>query len=400
MGTSTLPRLSFQRQSQLGEDCWHSVLISLLRGLAAFIVAAGHLRAEMYPGLRAVADPSLWFKGFAFVTGFGHQAVLVFFIISGWLVGGSLLNKMGQPGAMANYAIDRVTRLWTVLIPTFGLALLFGLGTGALRPNGIDFSAANEFSAISFGGNLLGLQRVALADFGGNYALWSLANETWYYVMFPLLVLILTARRNTLRIASGAALALAVAMLPIGIMLYFAIWLLGVAFSRVRIDCGIGARGVWLVLLAATSAYFRLTGDINNFNQTTLGMDLVSSLMFLVLLSSLQFKAAPESKLVQPLARTGKFFADFSFSLYVLHLPLIVLFKHVAVTQFGLSQLSPNEPLHFAIYLGMLAALLGGAYLSYLMFESQTYRIRRLLKHLKARAGATEPTPASAPAKR
>jgi peptidoglycan/LPS O-acetylase OafA/YrhL len=400
MGTYKIPRLSFQRQSQLGEDCWHSILISLLRGLAAFIVAAGHLRSEMYPGLRTVADPSLWFKGFAFVTGFGHQAVLVFFIISGWLVGGSLLNKMGQPGAVANYAIDRATRLWTVLIPTFGLTLLFGLGTGALLPNGIDFSTANEFSALSFAGNLLGLQRVALADFGGNYALWSLANETWYYVMFPLLVLLFSARRNASRIASGAALALAGALLPVQIMLYFAIWLLGVAFSRVRIDCGIGARCAWLALLAATTGYSRLTGDNDEFDHATLAMDLVCSLMFLVLLSSLQFKAAPASKLAQPLARSGKFFADFSFSLYVLHVPLIVLLKHVAVTQFGLRQLSPGEPLHFAIYLGMLATLLGGAYLSYLLFESQTYRIRRLMKDLVARGGSTQPEAAAAPAKR
>jgi peptidoglycan/LPS O-acetylase OafA/YrhL len=400
MRTNKMPRLTFQAHGQLGDDCWNSIVISLLRGLAAFVVAAAHLRSEMYPGLRAVADPSLWFKGFAFATGFAHQAVLVFFIISGWLVGGSLLNKMGQPGAVTNYAIDRATRLWTVLIPTFGLTLLFGLGTGALLADGIDFSAANEFSALSFAGNLLGLQRVTLADFGGNYALWSLANETWYYVLFPLLVLLFTARRSTSRIASGAALALAAVLLPVEIILYFAIWLLGVAFSRVRIDCGIGVRCVWLVLLAATSAYFRLTGDNDNFDQTTLGMDLACSLMFLALLSSLQFKAAPASKLVQPLARIGKFFADFSFSLYVLHLPLIFLLEHVALAQFGLRQLSPSDPLHFAIYLGMLAALLVGSYLSYLMFESHTYRIRRLLKDLVARGGATEPEAAAAPAKR
>ena len=400
MITIKTPRLSLQRQSQLGEDCWHSIVISLLRGLAALIVAAGHLRSEMYPGLRAVADPPLWFKGLAFFTGFGHQAVMVFFIISGWLVGGSLLNKMGQPGAVTNYAIDRTTRLWTVLIPTFGLTLLFGLVSGALRPKGFDFSAANEFSVLSFAGNLLGLQRVAMADFGGNYALWSLANETWYYLMFPLLVLLFTARRSTARIASGAALALACASLPIDILLYFSIWLLGVGFSRVRIDCGAGTRSAWLLLVVFTAVYFRLTGANDNFDRTTLGMDVVTSLVFLVLLCSLQFKATPASSLAQPLARTGKFFADFSFSLYVLHVPLIDLMQHVALTRFGLRQLSPSVPLHLAIYLGMLAALLGGAYLFFLMFESQTYRIRRVVKHLVARGGATEPKPAAAPVER
>jgi peptidoglycan/LPS O-acetylase OafA/YrhL len=385
MRTNKMPRLTFQAHGQLGDDCWHSIVISLLRGLAAFVVAAAHLRSETYPGLRTVADPSLWFQGFAFATGFAHQAVLVFFVISGWLVGGSLLNKMGQPGAVTNYAIDRATRLWTVLIPTFGLTLLFGLGTGVLLPSGIDFAAANEFSALSFAGNLLGLQRVVLAEFGGNYALWSLANETWYYVLFPLLVILFTARRTTWRIASGAALVVAVVLLPVEIILYFAIWLLGVAFSRVRIECGNGARWAWLVPLAAASTYFRLTGDNDRFDQTTLGMDLALSLMLLALLSSLQFSAGTALKLARPLARIGKFFADFSFSLYVLHLPLIFLLKHVALTQFGLRQLSPSEPLHFAVYLGMLATLLLGSYLSYLLFESQTYRIRRIVKDQVAR---------------
>lgn len=395
MRTVTMPRLSLQAKNQLDENCWHSIVISLLRGLAAFVVAAAHLRSELYPSLRTVADPSLWFKSFAFATGFAHQAVLVFFVISGWLVGGSLLNKMGQPGALTNYAIDRATRLWTVLIPTFGLTLVFGLSTGILHPSGIDFSPTNAFSALAFAGNLFGLQDILLDEFGGNYALWSLANETWYYLLFPLLVVLVSARRAAPRLASAVALVAALVLLPTGITAYFAIWLLGVALSRVRIDCQPGLRWAWLLPLAALSAYFRLTGDNDRFDQTTLGMDFALSLMLLALLSSLQFTPGPTSIFAQPLARIGKFFADFSFSLYVLHLPLIFLLKHLARTQFGLRQLSPSEPWHFALYLAMLAVLLLGSYLSYLLFESQTYRIRRLVKDVVAQRTMAQPTGAS-----
>jgi peptidoglycan/LPS O-acetylase OafA/YrhL len=84
-----------------------------------------------------------------------------------------------------------------------------------------------------------------------------------------------------------------------------------------------------------------------------------------------------------------------------LHLPLIFLLKHVALTRFGLRQLSPGEPSHFAVYLGMLATLLLGSYLSYLLFESQTYRIRRIVKDRVARRAAVLPAAAAtAPAKR
>jgi hypothetical protein len=49
----------------------------------------------------------------------------------------------------------------------------------------------------------------------------------------------------------------------------------------------------------------------------------------------------------------------------------------------------------------MLATLLLGSYLSYLLFESQTYRIRRIVKDLVARRAVVLPaTAAAAPAKR
>ena len=391
MRINKIPRITFQAHSQVGDDCWHSVLISLLRGLAAIEVAAAHLRADMYPGLRAVADPSIWFKGFSFATGFAHHAVLVFFVISGWLVGGSLLDKTRQPDAIASYAIDRVTRLWTVLIPTFVLTLLFGLSAGVVDAQGIDFHPANDYSAVVFGANLIGLQTIAVPAFGGNFPLWSLANETWYYILFPLVVVLWRAPGRATRVACGTTLLLLAALLPTAIVGYFLIWLLGVAFSRIRIECSTAQRSVWLILVAALWAYYRLTGDMNAFTLANLLPDLGCSLVFLVLLSSLQFKAAATSKLRPFLARIGTFFAEFSFSLYVLHVPLIGLLQHWALKQWGLRELSPHEPLHFAIYLGMLTALLAGAYLSYRLFESHTYQIRRLLKRMLLQRPAREP---------
>jgi len=379
MSTPTLPRVTLQRHGQFDESCWHSILISVLRGLAAFIVATAHLRAAMYPAVRDVADPPLWFQGLAFVSGFAHQAVLVFFVISGWLVGGSLLNRIGTPQAVANYAIDRATRLWTVLVPTFLLTFVFALGIGAAHPEDVNLSPSNPYSALTFAGNLFGMQGIALPDYGGNFPLWSLANETWYYVMFPLLALAGTARDLTGRLACAAALLLLGVLLPTGIVAYFLVWLLGVAFSRIRIECGPGIRWGWLVLVLAGAAYFRLTGELDEFELSTLGQDLVCALLYLVLLSSLQY-TAPASAAVRRLGATGKFFAEFSFSLYVLHVPVIGVLHWWCKTHLGLDRLSPFEPLHTALYFGMLAALMLAAYLSYLLFESRTYRIRNAIK--------------------
>lgn len=382
MQSGKMVRLAFQHHSQLDDESWHSILISLLRGLAAFIVVVAHLRAAMYPSLHAVAHAPLWFKGLAFFSGFAHQAVLVFFVISGWLVGGSLLNRIKQPHAIASYAIDRVTRLWTVLIPTFLLTLLFAAAAGVVSTDGIDFSPDNQYSAVNFLGSLVGLQRVLLLDFGGNFPLWSLANETWYYLLFPVLTVAFTTRRRAVRIACTATLVLLCVKLPTAIVGYFLIWLLGVLFSRIRIECGNLARWGWGLLTIAGASYFRLTGELDAFEIGTLGQDLVCSLLYLVLLSSFQFEASPASRLKRPMQRAGTFFANFSFSLYVLHVPLIGLLHHLSTTQLGLRQLSPAVPIHAAIYLGMVVTIMFSAYLSYLLFESRTYRIRSAAKRL------------------
>ena len=376
-----LPTIQWQNQSQLGDHCLHSLFITLLRGLAALQVAAAHLRSEMFLGLKTMADPPLYFQALAFATGFAHQAVVVFFLISGWLVGGSLLNKFGQPHALGAYAVDRITRLWTVMLPTLALMLLAALAIGAADGRQADFSAANEYSALAFAGNLAGLQTILVPNFGGNYSLWSLANETWYYLLFPLLLVVLQGRGIS-RGACLAAIALLAMLLPFAIMLYFSLWLLGALFSRIRIDCGNRARLLLLAAAGGASLYFRVNGSNDDLVPASFVQDLVCSLPFLALLSTLQSNVDPASRSLRRLGAAGKFFAEFSFTLYVLHVPTIDVLRHIGRTVFGRDRLAPDAPLDFAIYLSMLGILQVLAWGGYFLVESRTLAVRRRLKQL------------------
>src|SRR6202030_2366669 len=59
-----------------------------------------------------------------FLTGFGHQAVMVFFVLSGFLISSSVMSsQMSGTWSWRDYAINRSSRLYVVLIP----GLLFGL---------------------------------------------------------------------------------------------------------------------------------------------------------------------------------------------------------------------------------------------------------------------------------
>ncbi len=382
MNAIKTPSIRWLNQSQLGDDTTHSLIISLLRGLAAIEVAAAHLRAEFFPGLRSLDNPTLWYQALAFFTGFAHQAVVVFFLISGWLVGGSLLNRLGQPEAVKLYAIDRITRLWTVLIPTFVLVLALGIMNGTLDPRSADFSAANPYSATSFLGNLVGLQTVTLFQFGGNFPLWSLANETWYYLMFPLLMLTLTSKRTGGRTLPALLLLATAAVLPGPMVLYFAIWLLGAAFSRIQINCSAGARFMLVLLIGAVAVLFRLKGANDDMNFDSFGQDLVLSIVVLLLLSSSIVKIDPANRLLARLRSLAVFFSNFSFTLYVVHIPVLSLLGYLGVQLLGRRQLDPGNLADLVLYFGLLGFVLVFSYGFYLLFEARTYAVRRFLKNL------------------
>jgi peptidoglycan/LPS O-acetylase OafA/YrhL len=377
----SMPRIKLLDRTLQSKDFHHSILISVLRGLAALQVAAAHLRAQLFPGLKGMDDPTLWYQALAFITGFAHQAVVIFFLLSGWLVGGSLLDKLREPRIMANYAIDRITRLWIVLIPAFLLTLAVGAFTQAVDPSVLSFAPGNEYSVTAFIGNLFGLQDMAVPRFGGNFALWSLANETWYYVLFPLLVLPVCGKTLLGRVAPLLAAVLVACYLSADIMLYLPVWLLGVAFSRIRIDASAAQRWAMLAIFAALSVYFRLTGSNDTLVAASLVQDVVFSTAFLLLLSSLQFKADFARRWVRVASAAGARLAAFSFTLYVVHVPLLVLLKHATM---GLSDrpLSPHHVGDLGLYLLMLVLIVVAAFLFYLPFEAQTGRARAALKRL------------------
>lgn len=372
-------------QSNLRPDHWHSMLISLLRGLAALQVAAAHLRAAAFPGYAQVSNPSVAFKGLAFATGFAHLAVVVFFVLSGWLVGGSLLNKMQDERAITNYAIDRATRLWIVLAPVLFLSLLLGLTTGVLDRSQPDFGAAGEFGLGTYFGNLLGLQNILVKPFGGNFPLWSLSNETWYYVMFPL-VIVMVRGRSTLvaRTLSLAALLAIARLVSADLLVYFAVWLLGTAFSRVRIATGDAARWMMLAVFIGTGVYFRLRGYVDDLTVASFKQDLLFALAFVLWLSSMQFDPERSGSVFRPLNRIGQFFANFSFTLYVVHVPLILALSGLLDKLVVGGKLDPAKLSHYLVFLAMYGGVVLAAYLLYLPFEANTQWLRRRIKAVRA----------------
>lgn len=399
MSSVHTPRFIFPARTTSDDSSYQSLLISLLRGAAALQVAAAHLRAEVYPSLRGMNDAPLAYQLLAFFTGFAHQAVVIFFLISGWLVGGSLLDKWSQPRAIGSYTIDRISRLWTVLVPTFFLMLLCAAFTNQVVPVPSLLEQSNEYSALVFLGNMIGLQKIMVPNFGHNYALWSLSNETWYYILLPLLLVVYRSKSWWRRAGFALCIAVIASFLPFSVLLYFSIWLMGAAFSKLRIECGYAMRTVLIFTAAILSIYYRLNGGGADLTVDTYVQDLTCSLPLLLLLASLSRPVPMGSRAMRHLKQTAHFFSEFSFTLYVSHVPTIALLRYIGQNYFGRGKLSPHHIYDYFIYFGVATMLVVTAYLLYFAFESNTFRIRRFVKAKLLFSGGRPPPLASLSAK-
>src|SRR6185369_3580509 len=112
-------------------------------------------------------------------TGLGNQAVMVFFVLSGFFVGGSIL-KSGEKFNLAGYSIARLTRLWVVLIPVLLITFLADKFVAANAPEALDGAyyalwnsgpqSAETYSssATTLLGNVFFLQTILTPVFGTN----------------------------------------------------------------------------------------------------------------------------------------------------------------------------------------------------------------------------------------
>jgi len=133
-----------------------------------------------------------------FICGFAHWGVVVFFVLSGFLVGGPVLklaiNK--QKFNAKKYLVARVTRIYLVLIPVLiiGNSLdYFGIKafsqSGVYDEHLLKTMGQSMFTVnMSILGSMLNLQGLFFDGLGTNGPLGTLANEFWYYMTFPLIL--------------------------------------------------------------------------------------------------------------------------------------------------------------------------------------------------------------------
>jgi peptidoglycan/LPS O-acetylase OafA/YrhL len=359
------------------------VWLDLARGASALAVAASHLRLVAMCGYADLPAPTPLQAVFYLFSGLSSQAVMVFFSLSGMLVGGSVL-RGGEGFRFEDYLLARLVRLWVPLVPALLFTLLVDTVTLHLAPQVADgafhprwtsgpLPGTYSTSPTTFLGNVTFVNTILVPSFGTNGPLWTLACEFWYYVSFPLLARAagLVGRRGAWwpRAAAGVLGMTVLAAMPAGMALGFGVWMMGVGVAVVvqrvpgppRVVTTVAAVCVFaLSLVYSKLDYLRFVLPVPY--QYVVGLAFAWLAVQLV-------RLPPPGRVLSRLATTT---ADLSYSFYLTHFPLTIC---LAVWRFadGPRQAGAAD---VAEYVGWLAAQVGVGWLFWFAFERHSNRVR------------------------
>lgn len=147
-----------------------SIYLDLFRLLAAAGVFLSHVQQHS-------ASPGVLPKIY-----FDHQLVIIFFVISGYVIAASAL----RPGrTLSNYGTDRLARLSSVVIPA--LLLTYCLDTIGSMVSPEIYSFVNpQHQSVRLLANLFYWNQIWFFSIvpSSNTLFWSLGYEFWYYALF------------------------------------------------------------------------------------------------------------------------------------------------------------------------------------------------------------------------
>jgi peptidoglycan/LPS O-acetylase OafA/YrhL len=308
---------------------------------------------------------------------------VIFFVLSGYLISGSVFRSFARNRwSWIDYLIHRLVRLWVVLIPGLLLCLLWdsagiamhhapALYNGHLREGFIGNIPARLSSQVFFG-NLFFLQNLLVPVFGSDGPLWSLANEFWYYLLFPLGLITLRRQTSTPQRLLCGALFLSMAwFLRHGILPLFPIWLAGTALALVP-PPQLSSRTRVFAAIAYTPLPFvfaKLRSLPDMLSDCLFG---VATFLFLWIVLSATGPADPK----RLFNRFSRSIAKFSYTLYVVHLPFTLFLTTLIL---GDQRWTP-DPVHILEGLGIATVTLAYAWFVASMTEFHTDRVRRWIE--------------------
>lgn len=354
--------------------------LEAVRGLAALLVVAGHARYALYATSGIPLDGRSKIEAFVLApTSFGRVSVAVFFVLSGYLVGGQVLRQATRRTFNGRtYFIRRFSRLWFVLAGGVAFTAVLDGISRALFDNSYSGSQGRTTSSLpDMICNLAFLQRSRCEAYGTNESLWSIGLEFFYYMVFAAAVVAAVAAidgSTRKALLCGTAAIAAVAVFGINLILFAPAWLTGALIAeierrygnRVRTLC---RRRSFLITSSIMAVFGFLVSKVIPENDALIfvitGIFVAPLIMLLASVDPVPKKIG--RRIVLGLASVG----EWSYTLYIFHLPLAFFFGVVAA-----KMSLPVNPLFVYLLFVILPVCV---YPFYLAIEARTPTIRRWL---------------------
>lgn len=216
-----MPDAASSRPVRKRSRLWY---LEALRGIAALHVMLNHV-FNSYLNVKH----AFWNSPFRF----GQEGVLIFFLLSGFVICYSHGTRDADPGGFKTYLFKRGRRIYPIFILSLGFAFVIQC-VGSYCPGPTDFR--------SLAGNLFMLQDspnrpgVFVRPFADNNPLWSLSYEWWFYMMFyPINRWVPVSRQKYLVLGLSVAGMVAGKIIPNSVfnfLVFFLIWWAGVEMAR------------------------------------------------------------------------------------------------------------------------------------------------------------------------
>jgi peptidoglycan/LPS O-acetylase OafA/YrhL len=350
----------------------HFYWLDWIRFLAAFVVVFAHAKQNIfgdYVQLAAISKTTAT-AFFYFFFRLGNESVIVFFVLSGFLVGGLSIERILQGTFdLASYSIDRGVRIYMPLIPALVLSGIIALCTG------------KSLNGWEFVGNLLQLQGVLVDNFASNGPLWSLAYECWYYLAIPCFFLFFTRKQQWhIWLASIVVFFAIFTKLEV---VYLFCWFIGALFyfNRPKNHCLLDL-SLAAVLILLGLAFSQLNTASRSI-QVSQYADIIpgGAVSQLIFATGCAFfiRAAAISKphriFIQKIESYGTFLASFSYTLYLIHYPILRILAPYFKLNDGIIDYYAIVKLGIAVMICLISA-----YLFYLLFERNTTIVKQWVK--------------------
>lgn len=352
----------------------HLYWLDWIRFISAMLVVLYHTRPAHWVSWSElpVNDKNIFSALFFGLIRLGPEAVVIFFVISGYLVGGRLLEKtINNDLNLKNYFIDRFSRIFVPLFPALLITISFVFITEKTYPYGILKQVA---------GTLLQMQNILTDVPEGNPSLWTLNYEVWFYI-FAGCIGALKIRSNSFNFGQKflTIIFLAISFWALfSLKLYlFICWLLGAfayskrlyKYERFKVLNEIFPLFLMSILSAALTQFFQ---GKNEFLLYEIGCIFLS--LSTALLLNLIVYAQPKRKWLLKIEKLGIPLASFSYTLYLVHYPLLIFLRGLHTPFYSLSFTS------FMVYLLKVFACISFSYIVYYLFERHTSFVRATLK--------------------